>query len=129
MTLYEKDTSFSVGWMFGAAILMTIANVFSGIVMTLLGVGSLAIILGVSCACYVGIGFFVGVKSEGRTIIEAGLGAAISVGVAVAIQVARGRLEIMPVAMAIACAPPFVCGILGAFIGEKVQGDSVEVQD
>ncbi len=129
MTLYEKDTSFSVGWMIGAAVLMTIANVFAGIVMTLLGVMSIFVIVGVSCSCYLGIGFFVGLKSEGRTIIEAGLGAAISVCVALAINVSRGRLELLPIVIAIACAPPFVCGVLGAFIGEKVQGDSVEVQD
>jgi hypothetical protein len=129
MTLYEKDTSFSAGWMFGAAVLMTITNVFAGIVMTVLGVSSLAIIVGVTCACYIGCGFFVGLKSEGRTIIEAGLGAAIAVGASIAIQVARGRLELVPFVLVIACAPPFVCGILGAFIGEKVQGDTVEVQD
>jgi hypothetical protein len=133
MTLYEKDTSFSVGWMIGAAVLMTIASVFAGLALGVLGVPAMAhgdlIIIGVSCACYLGVGFFVGLKSEGRTIIEAGLGAAIATGAFIAIQVARNRLQLLPLAMAIACTPPFVCGIIGAFIGEKVQGDTVEVQD
>ena len=129
MTLYEKDTSFSVGWMVGAAILMTITNVFAGIVMTVLAVTSLAIIVGVACACDLSCGFFVGLKSEGRTIIEAGLGAAIATGAGIAVQVMRGHVTLLPLTLVIGCTPPFVCGILGAFIGEKIQGDSVEVQD
>ena len=129
MTLYEKDTSFSPGWMIGGAVVMIVANGFGGLFMAALGVTNLWIMIGAVCAIYALTGFFIGLKSEGRTIIEASLAAAIATCVGVAVQVARARIEVTPLALAIGCVPPFACGILGAFVGEKVQGDSVEVQD
>lgn len=129
MTLYAKDKSFSAGWMFGGAVVMTIANVFAGVLLGVLGVRSLEIFIGVSCAIYLVCGFLIGWRSEGQTIIEAGLAAMLATAVGVALQALRGRVELLPVTMAIASTPPFLCGLLGAFIGEKVQGDSVEVQD
>jgi len=41
----------------------------------------------------------------------------------------RDKSSIEPLAIAIVSLPPFVCGIIGGYISEKVQGDSVDVQD
>jgi hypothetical protein len=129
MTLYEKDKSFAPGWIIGGAILMLIAQIFAGLVLAIFGVTNLWIIVGVVAAIYFIVGFGIGWKSEGQTIIEPALAAILSVGVGVGINFLRTGHMPSPVAITIANTPPFLLALVGAFIGEKVQGDSVEVQD
>lgn len=129
MTLYEKDKSFAPGWIIGGAILMLIAQLFAGVALAIFGVTNLWVIVGVVAAIYFVVGFGIGWKSEGQTIIEPALAAILSVGVGVGINFLRtGHLPGF-LALSIANTPPFLLALVGAFIGEKVQGDSVEVQD
>ena len=130
MTVYEKDRSFSPGWIFGGALIMLFLNGFAGLGLVLAGVTpSLWLFAGVGAACFVVGGFIVGRWSAGSTIIEAGLAAFVATIACVALQYTRGVIRGEPMAMAIGALPPFLCGILGGYIGEKLQGDSVEVQD
>jgi hypothetical protein len=130
MTLYEKDTSFSVGWMFGGAVIMFFLNLFAGLGLALSGITpSLWLYSGVGAGCFALGGFIVGRASAGRTILEAGLAAMLATTVTVVMSSLRGRTSVEPLAIAILSLPPFVCGTIGGYIGEKVQGDTVEVQD
>ncbi len=130
MTLYAKDKSFSAGWMIGGAVVMFIANLFLGTALAVLEVTSIWVLAGAACASFLIGGFMIGWKSEGQTIIEAGMAAALASGAAIMIVFVRSRgSSLEPLSLVIGTAPPFLCGLLGGFLGEKVQGDSVEVQD
>ena len=127
MAEYTKDKAFSVGWMFGGAVLMFITTWFGGFVLVGLAVESLWIHLAVTIACFALGGFVVGWKSEGSTIIEAGLAAvATIVGV---LALAGFRIDTDPRWLVETCAIPFVSAIVGAWIGEKVQGDVIVTKD
>lgn len=129
MTVYEKDKSFSAGWVFGGAIIMFLLNFFAGIVLALTGlVMSLWVIVGVACGCFLVGGFIVGRASAGQTILEGGIGAALAAGGTATVMTLRSG-HFNPVMVGLGSLLPFVCGIIGAFIGEKVQGDTIEVQD
>ncbi len=129
MTTYEKDKSFSIGWVIGGGVVMFIANLFAGLVCTIFGVTSIWALAGIACGCFAVGGFFIGWKSQGQTIIEAGLAAALAAMAGVAIMFLRTGHAPAPLALVIGSVPPFVCGLIGGFLGEKVQGDTVEVQD
>lgn len=131
MTLYEKDKSFSPGWVFGGALIMILLNMFVGLGLVLLAgvTPSLWLFAGVGAACFTVGGFIIGRWSAGSTILEAGLAAFVATLVSIAIHYVRGTMSLAPAAVLIYGLPPFLFGLLGGFIGEKVQGDSVEVQD
>jgi len=130
MTVYEKDTSFSIGWVFGGAVIMFLLNFFASIVITLTGwVHLLPVAIAVPCACFLAGGFIVGKWSSGRTIIEAGLGGAIAAGASIVLVMLRVHAEMTPAVVALGSVPPFFCALLGGYVGEKVQGDTIEVQD
>jgi hypothetical protein len=130
MTVYEKDKAFSPGWIFGGALIMIFLNVFAGLGIGLAGItASLWLFAGVGAACFILGGFIVGRWSAGSTILEAGLAAFVATLVSIGIHYVRGTVRLEPVAIAIVGLPPFLCGLLGGYIGEKVQGDAIEVQD
>ena len=129
MTVYEKDKSFSVGWVFGGAIIMFFLNFFAGIVLAITGLAlPLWLVVAVACVCFLVGGFIVGRWSAGQTILEGGIGAALAAGGTATLMAMRAG-HFNPVVIGVGSLLPFVCGLLGAFIGEKVQGDTVEVQD
>jgi hypothetical protein len=132
MTTYEKDKGFSVGWVVGGAVIMSLLNLFAGLGLYLSGVKlSLPLVAGVGGGCFLVGGFIVGRWSAGRTILEAGLAAALAAGGTAVVHAMRaGRINVASlIFIGVASLVPFVCGIIGGFIGEKVQGDTVEVQD
>jgi hypothetical protein len=131
MPLYKRDRSFSVGWVFGGAVLMIIANLLGGLIAGVLGVRSLAAVVAISVASFVGGGFIIGWKSEGRTILEAGLAAAVATAASIVYRTMFQHVPFMlaPMALIIGCAIPFASGILGGWIGEMVQGQTVDTGD
>lgn len=131
MPLYKRDRSFSVGWMLGGAVLMILANLLGGLIAGVLGLHSLTAVIGISVGSFVAGGFIIGWKSEGRTIIEAGLAAALATAVSILYRafVQQVPFVVAPMALLIGCAIPFVSGILGGWIGEMVQGQTVDTGD
>jgi len=126
MAVYEKDKRFSPGWMLGGAVLMIITWLFGGFVATAVGVVDLWIHIGVSLGCFAFTGFVIGWQSEGRTIIEAGLAAVLAIAGVLAL---RDGFRVDPIILAITSAVPFVAAIIGAVIGEAVQGNEIHTQD
>jgi hypothetical protein len=130
MAEYSKDKRFSIGWVIGGAILMAISAVFGKFIMTAVGVPSVYVAYGVIAACFALGGFVIGWQSEGSTIIEAGIAALIAVGAMIGIEFAQSHaFSTDPEALGLGIGAPFVAGLIGAFIGEKVQGDVIRTQD
>jgi len=69
----------------------------------------------------------IGWQSEGQTIIEAGIAAALCVVVMGTIRGIWSHVDAQTLGLAVAI--PFVPAVVGAWIGEKVQGDTIETQD
>ncbi len=127
MAVYDKNKSFSTGWVIGGAVIMFLTNFFGGFVAAAAGVSSLETMLVLAIVCYALGGFVVGWQSEGQTILEAGLAAALAVLV---VATARGMWRALDlVSASIALGIPFVAAVIGAWIGEKVQGDTIETPD
>jgi len=76
-----------------------------------------------------GGGFVIGWRSEGQTIIEAGIAAILVLGAAFGFGELAALTVFAPLVSAVVIGIPFACGVLGAFIGEKVQGDVIVTQD
>ena len=77
-------------------------------------------------------GFLIGWKSEGQTILEAGLAAALGEGVVVWLNSVINNVDTSQasaLALALVYGIPFVAGIVGGFLGEKLQGDTVTTED
>jgi len=129
MAEYTKDTRFSGGWMIGGAVIMWVTNFLGGFIAGGVGVTSDNAILGIVLGCFAVGGFVVGHQSEGRTIIEAGLGAILAI-VASMFVTYKGLVLDLPLKdYVIGFGPPFAAAIVGAFIGEKVQGDVIVTKD
>jgi hypothetical protein len=79
-------------------------------------------------APYVLGGFVIGWQSEGRTIIEAGLATLLVIFIEVgrAHAVLRGEA---PMLLLFLYAVPFIAAIIGAWIGELVQGNVIRTSD
>jgi hypothetical protein len=128
MALYAKDKRFSMGWVLGGTVIMLITNLLAGLLAGMMGVRSLVVLTGIAVGCFAFGGFIIGWKSEGRTILEAGLAAALATGVSLAIRyfvMHQGIAGMEPAALAIGLGIPFLAGLLGGWIGEKVQGETV----
>src|SRR6267142_1029495 len=106
---------------------MFITSFFGGFVLTGLAIESIWTRAGVSIGCYAIGGFVVGWKSEGSTIIEAGLAAILTIAIALAI--AGFTIPTDPVVLAVGFGIPFLAALVGAWIGEKVQGDVIVTKD
>jgi hypothetical protein len=126
MAVYTRDRSFSVGWMLGGTAIMFLTNVGGGVLAGVLGIHSPLVLVAIAVGCFAAGGFVVGWKSEGRTIIEAGLAAAIATALAYAYRVMFAGALSSPVALLVGAGPPFAAGLLGGWLGELVQGDTVE---
>jgi hypothetical protein len=127
MAEYTKDKAFSFGWVIGGAILMFITSWFAGFILIGLNVHDLWIAIAAQVACFAIGGFVVGWKSEGSTIIEAGIAALVTIGGLLAI--AGFRIDMDPAQAAETLGVPFASALVGAFIGEKVQGDVIVTKD
>jgi len=128
MAEYTKDKRFSVGWVIGGTVLMFITNFFGGFVAAGVGVESIWTIAGIALGCFAVGGFVIGWQSEGSTIIEAGLAAVIALAVTAGIR-ATGNARLDLLVIAIGYGLPFIAAVIGAFIGEKVQGDIIVTRD
>ena len=127
MAVYDKDKSFSFGWLIGGAFIMALTSQFGAFIAQAAGITTLEVLIAIVVVSFALGGFVVGWKSEGRTIIEAGLGAAlVVVGTTTAHQL-WGALDGQTAAILFGI--PFGSAIVGAFIGEKVQGDTIETPD
>jgi hypothetical protein len=108
---------------------MFATNFLGGILAGMAGVQSVAVALGLAVACFAFGGFIIGWKSEGQTILEAGLAAILAALLGVVIQSTLRHQSMAglmnPIALAIGLGIPFAAGVLGGWIGEKVQGDTV----
>ena len=62
-------------------------------------------------------GFLVGLRSPGKTILEPGLAAALAVALSLVIQ---GNYD--PIGLIFGGGLPFLAGVAGGYLGEKVQG-------
>lgn len=130
MAEYQKDTRFSWGWMFGGILLMFITNFVGGFAAGAAGVSNLWAVLGIACGAFALGGFIIGWQSEGRTIIEAGLSAILAIAISLALKGSLlAVLLLNPLAFVIAVAIPFAFAMLGAWIGEIVQGDVITTKD
>jgi hypothetical protein len=127
MAVYDKNKSFSIGWVIGGAVIMFLTNFFGGFVCGAAGVTSIDTILIVALVCYAIGGFVIGWQSEGQTIIEAGIAAALCVVVMGTIRGIWSHVDAQTLGLAVAI--PFVPAVVGAWLGEKVQGDTIETQD
>jgi hypothetical protein len=126
MPVYARDRSFSVGWMLGGTALMFITNLGGGVLAGVVGVRDPWAILVIACVCFAAGGFIIGWKSEGRTIVEAGLAAALATGLTYVYRVMFMSARLNLVALVIGAGIPFCAGLVGGWIGELVQGDTVE---
>ena len=127
MAEYTKDKRFSTGWVIGGSALMIVTNLFGGIVAGGVGVTSIWVLAGVAVGCFAVGGFVIGWKSEGQTILEAGIAAVVALAASFLIR--NARLPDDPVVLGIGFGVPFVAAIIGAWIGEKVQGDVIRTKD
>jgi hypothetical protein len=128
VAIYDKDKSFSWGWMLGGTLLMFITSFFGGFVAAGAGITSPLALLGIALLCFFTGGFVIGWKSEGQTIIEGGLAAALAIVISLGIR-GFALVVLEPVALLIGIGIPFGAGLLGAFIGELVQGKTIETDD
>ncbi|HEY1812307.1 MAG TPA: hypothetical protein VGG74_08105 [Kofleriaceae bacterium] len=127
MAEYTKDTRFSWGWVVGGAVLIWVLQFFAGLFMIMVGMHELAA-AGIALGAYLGGGFVIGWWSEGRTILEAGLATLL----VVFIELGRGHAalgRLSPGELLFIYGVPFVAAIIGAWIGERVQGNVVRTSD
>jgi hypothetical protein len=128
MAEYVKSKHFSWGWCVGGAVLLFVISFLGGIGILAAGVTNPWIQLAVTGFCYLLTGFVIGWKSEGQTIVEAGIASVLALAIALAIR-GGGILFFMTPVGAIVTVVPALVAMLGAFIGEKVQGDVVRTSD
>jgi hypothetical protein len=129
MAVYDKDKSFSVGWMIGGAIIMGIILLFAHFVMIAAAVQNVWVFVSVWSAGFAFGGFVIGWQSEGQTILEAGLAAVLVLGAAFGFGELAVLSILAPLLAAVVVGIPFACAVLGGFLGEKVQGDVIETDD
>ena len=129
MAEYTKDKRFSGGWVIGGTVLMFVTNFLGGFIATGTGVNSIWVLAAIGFACFAVGGFVIGWKSEGSTILEAGLAALISIaitlgtrGIALALLL-DWRILVADLGL------PAIAAVLGAYVGEKVQGDVIVTSD
>ena len=128
MAEYEKDKHFSWGWMLGGAVIMLIVRWFALFVAVGTGVQELWALAAIVSGTYLIGGFVIGWKSEGQTILEAGLAALISMGTYYLAIAGIAAITVPAIAIAL-LGVPFGTAVLGAWIGEKVQGDVIVTKD
>lgn len=128
MAEYEKDKHFSWGWMLGGAVIMVIVRWFALFVAVGTGIQDLWALAAIISGTYLIGGFVIGWKSEGQTIVEAGLAALISMGTYY-LAIAGLAVILVPVVAVALLGVPFAAAVLGAWIGEKVQGDVIVTKD
>jgi hypothetical protein len=124
---YTKNTNFSFGWVIGGTAIMFLTNFFGGFVAGVAGITDLWPVVGIALGAFALGGFVIGWQSEGQTILEAGLAAVLCLVVTLLIR--NGSLPKDPQALAIGLGLPFLAALLGAWIGEKVQGDVIVTKD
>jgi hypothetical protein len=129
MALYDKDKRFSTGWMVGGTVLMFVFHFFGRFVAVGAGITSLWVLTAIAAGCFALTGFVIGWRSEGQTIVEAGLAAAIATGLMVGIIGLTALAFLAPHILVIVLGGPFLAAVFGAWLGETLQGDTIETDD
>jgi hypothetical protein len=124
---YTKDTRFSWGWVIGGAAIIWVMQFMAVLFWAALKFRPMpAALLGL--APYVLGGFVIGWQSEGRTILEAGLATLL----VIFIELGRAQAALRGDAadlIVLLYAVPFVAAVIGAWLGELVQGNVVRTSD
>jgi hypothetical protein len=127
MAEYTKDTRFSWGWVIGGGVLVWVLQFLALMAWAALRFHPMA-----AAACglapYVIGGFVIGWQSEGRTILEAGLATLL----VIFIEVGRAHATLRhaePALLGVLYVVPFAAAIIGAWLGEMVQGDVIRTSD
>ncbi|HEY1547088.1 MAG TPA: hypothetical protein VGG28_04685 [Kofleriaceae bacterium] len=127
MAEYTKDTRFSWGWVIGGAAIIWVMQFMAVLFWAALKFRPMpAALLGL--APYVLGGFVIGWQSEGRTILEAGLATLL----VIFIELGRAQAALRGDAadlIVLLYAVPFVAAVIGAWLGELVQGNVVRTSD
>src|SRR5438128_12236074 len=105
MALYAKEKKLSIGWVLGGTLIMFATNFLGGILAGMAGVQSLVVVVGLAVGCFAFGGFIIGWKSEGQTILEAGLAAILAAVAGLVLQSALRHQSMAgmmnPIALAI----------------------------
>ena len=127
MAEYTKDTRFSWGWVIGGGVIIWVMQFLALMVWAALRFHPMS-----AAACglapYVVGGFVIGWQSEGRTILEAGLATLLVIFIEVGRAHAALR-HLEPAVLVMLYAIPFVAAVVGAWLGEMVQGDVIRTND
>ena len=117
-----KDRRFSIGWVVAGTVIMFGLSFLGGVVAGAAKLSGLWPLFGVAEICFFVGGLIVGRQSRGSTILEAGLAAVLALVISNLIQ--GTHLSRDPRVYAIGYGIPFVTALLGAWIGEMLQGDA-----
>jgi hypothetical protein len=124
---YTKDTRFSWGWVIGGIVLMFVTAFLGEFILIGTGNTSFELFIAVRLGCFAIGGFVIGWQSEGRTILEAGIAAVASMAIVFAAKsiplILDGKLALLFYGL------PFLAAVIGAFLGEKLQGDIIYTKD
>ena len=118
----DARTGFSWAWALGGSVIMCGAGFLMGLLVGMVG-GALGVELGIGGLAVAGLlafglgGFIIGRRSAGKTILEAGVAAALAV---VGALLLTGTLTVLGVVAGGAL--PFLAGLTGGWLGEKAQG-------
>jgi hypothetical protein len=123
---YTKDTRFSMGWVVGGAAIIFVLQFFAGIASAALQLGLWGVVAA-GFISYVLGGFVIGWKSEGRTILEAGLAAVLVIAIVITIKGWSTIFDLRD--MAIVYGVPFLSSMLGGWLGELLQGNVIRTSD
>jgi hypothetical protein len=114
-----KDTSFSLGWALGGALIMFATSFVGGLVAGMLDIRDVWTHAGISLLCFFIGGYIIGKKSAGQTILEAGLAAVLAIVVALLLRGVKFPDD--PVAIALGFGIPFLAALFGGWLGERAQ--------
>ena len=130
MAEYTKSRRFSFGWLIGGTAMMLVASLLGEFILLAVTKADATFtqLVIVKLVAFGVTGFVMGWQSEDSTIIESGLAAAGSIAV-VCIYKNIPFAALMGGAGAVLVIIPFAAGIIGGYLGEKMQGDVIVTND
>jgi hypothetical protein len=127
---YTKSRRFSFGWLIGGIALMLVASFLGEFIVLAVTKADATFtqLVIVKLIAFGVTGFVIGWQSEDSTILEAGLAAAGSIAV-VCIYKSIPLDALLSGGGVVLLVVPFAAGIVGGFLGEKMQGDVIVTRD
>jgi hypothetical protein len=124
-----KDRSFSVGWMLGGTVLMFASYLAATALADRAAITSPWWLAAIGAASFALPGVVIGWKSDGETLLEAGLAAMISIAFAAGVRgLAELAVDDAP-ALVVSLGAPVVVAIAAARAGELFHGDRADGDD